>query len=594
MIGSQLGSYEILEEIGRGGMGRVYKARQPSLDRIVAVKVLLPQLAADEVFVERFLREARSIATLEHPGIVTIYDVGESDNTYYFAMQLLDGQPLDEILEEGKPMPLDSAVNVARQMARALKYAHANGILHRDVKPGNIILTQSGGAVLTDFGIAQAASDTRLTRTGTSIGSPEYMAPEQIEGKQLDLRADLYSLGVVFFQMLTGQVPYKGDSAVSIIYQHVKSPVPSARDVDPRIPENLDLIASTLMAKLPEERYDSADDVLAALDGKQVGPGIKTKSADAAASGVPRWAWGAGAVLAAALAGFLWLGRSAVQPAPEDIPTTAAAEEPGDGPEENLAATDDAAEPEGAEDHEATGTAQTPDDDQSSPATTQAAASPPPPPPAATAQKLRITSTPAGATIVLDGEALGAPTPAEVELMPETEYQLQIRLDGHEAAGWTFSLAELSDAQKSSGVLHFPLRSSVPPGALEVVAGYPVRIRVGSRTFSSNRVELPPGEHSVSISAPSVFHSESRRVRISSGETQRIGLPVATRINIAANPSRCRVKIDGQDAGYVPAEVQVTLGQHVFEFDWESLGKSLMLTRKVTPQTDRIFATAPR
>jgi hypothetical protein len=554
---------------------------------VVAVKVLLPQLAADEVFVERFLREAKSIATLEHPGIVTIYDVGESEGTYYFAMQLLDGKPLDEVLEEDQPMPLETAINVTRQMARALKYAHANGILHRDVKPGNIILTESGGAVLTDFGIAQVVEDTRLTKTGTSIGSPEYMAPEQIEGKPLDERADLYSLGIVFYQMLTGQVPYKGESAVSIVYQHVKAPVPSARAANPKVPENIDHIASTLMAKLPEERYGSADDVLAALDGKEVRPRGASSAAEPASGGLPRWAWGAGAALAAVLAGFLWLGRSDAPNEPTS-PTVAAAEDAVSAPgsqsqPEGDAGADLRSDP-GGDETESGPTATEPSPEAAIPAQ--------PAPPAALG--LNVTSAPAGATIVLDGKALDGSTPGRIELLPDTEYQLQIRLDGYEAAGWTFSLADLSDAQRDSGTLHFPLQSSVPPGALEVVANYPVRVWVGGRTFSSSRIELPPGEHSVRISAPSVFHSETRRVRISSGETQRVGLPAATRVNVAANPSRCRVKIDGQDAGYVPAEVQVTLGQHVFEFDWESLGKKLMLTRKITPQTDRVFATAPR
>jgi hypothetical protein len=587
VIGTQLGSYEILEEIGRGGMGRVYKALQPSLNRVVAVKVLLPQLAADETFVTRFMREARSIATLEHPGIVTIYDVGESEGTYYFAMQLLDGKPLDDILDEGKPLPVEQAVNITRQMARALKYAHANGILHRDVKPGNIIVTESGGAVLTDFGIAQAASDTRLTKTGTSIGSPEYMAPEQIEGKPLDLRADLYSLGIVFFQMLTGEVPYKGDSAVSIVYQHVKAPVPSARELVPWIPESIDTIARTMMAKDPDERYPSADALLAALDDEAAGPVAKAKKPKT--GGGARWAWAAAAAAVLALAGFLFLGPVEFpweEPAPSAERVTADS-----APEEEEADEPAAPEPEAEEPT----VAETPEPAVDAVATTaetvpEEPATPSPPEPV----PIAITSAPAGATVVLDGTPLETPTPARVELLSETEYRLQVRLEGYEGAGWTFTLADLSDAQRRSGELHFPLRSSIPPGALEIVATYPVRVQVGGRSHDSSRIELPPGDYTIQISAPTVFYSEIREVSIASGQTQEVALPASTRINIAANPSRCRVKINGQDAGYVPAEVDLTLGQHVFEFDWESLGESLTLTRNITRQTERVFAAAPR
>ncbi len=565
MIGSRLGSYEILEEIGRGGMGCVYKARQPSLDRIVAVKVLLPQLAADKVFVERFLREARSIATLEHPGIVTIFDVGEASGTYYFAMQLLDGRPLDELLEEGKPLPVETAVDVLEQVARALDFAHRADILHRDVKPGNIILTRSGHAVLTDFGIAQALSDTRLTKTGTSIGSPEYMAPEQIEGKKLDARADLYSLGVVFYQMLTGRVPYQGDSPVAIVYQHVKAPVPSPREADPEIPELCDRVATTLMAKLPEERYPSAEALLSALADEPFAGGDGRTRPGALGS----WLAGGAIALGLVLAGVYWLGgmpelgRRLAASAPAEIE---AAPVP---PAGSIA-------PAAAE-----------------PVVDATPAAEPEPPPAPPTRALRITSEPPGATVVLDGQTLERPTPAEIELLPETEYQLQLRLAGHDGAGWTFSLADLDDRQRSSGVLHFPLTPSVPPGIVSVAAPYPVEVRVAGRTYSSDRIELPAGTYEAQISAPSVFFSESRRLSVASGEVLELALPMATTVTIAANPSRCRVKIDGRDAGYLPAEVSVSLGTHVFEFDWESLGQSLTLTREISATTDRIFATPP-
>ncbi len=569
MIGSQLGSYEILEEIGCGGMGRVYKARQPSLDRTVAVKVLLPQLAADRVFVERFLREARSIATLEHPGIVTIFDVGEASGTYYFAMQLLDGRPLDEMLEGGKPLPIETAVDVLEQVARALAFAHRAGILHRDVKPGNIILTREGHAVLTDFGIAQALSDTRLTKTGTSIGSPEYMAPEQIEGKPLDARADLYSLGVVFYQMLTGETPYRGDSPVAIVYQHVKAPIPSPREVDPSIPPRLDRVATTLMAKLPEERYGSAEALLSALRSEPPDPAPAERRRSGA---VANWLAGGAIVLGLILAATYWVGGLSgwVSLLPAGAPAAA---------EADLGAPE-AAGLEGA-------AQQAPEPAAADPATGE----PPPPPPAPVAETLRVTSEPPGATVMLDGATLERQTPVDVELLPATDYRLQIRLDGHDEAGLSFSLDDLSESQRSSGVLHFPLKASIPPGVVSIAADYAVEVRIGGRTYTGDRFELPPGTYDARISAPGVFFSEDRRLTVASRETVEIALPLATKVSIAANPSRCRVKIDGRDAGYLPTEVRLTVGAHEFEFDWESLGQSRTLTYKISAQTDLVFAT---
>ncbi len=577
MIGSNLGGYEIIEEIGRGGMGCVYKARQPSLDRTVAVKVLLPQLAADEVFVERFLREARSIATLEHPGIVTIYDVGEADGTYYFAMQLLDGQPLDELLDDGKALEVDAAADIVGQVAKALEFAHEAGILHRDVKPGNIIVTSSGRAVLTDFGIAQLLTDTRLTKTGTSIGSPEYMSPEQIEGKKLDARADLYSLGVVFYQMLTGRVPYEGESPVAVVYQHVKSPVPSPRDTDPDIPERFDVVTTRLMAKLPEERFASAEELLSGLDGRVLDRGAKVERRGAA-PGMPKWVWGAvGAVvlLIVAIVGF--------SGSDEDVPSessvaseTVVSEAPDDPPPTPVAATEESEPPEAE-----------------SPPLEAAPQPVPPPAPTPKPQTFQVTSSPAGAAVTLDGLALST-TPVSVDLLPETRYELGLRLDGHDPVGMSFRLDDLTESQRISKGLHFPLRSSIPPGVLVIQADYPVSVRLGGRSYAGKRIEVPPGTYNAQITAPSVFLSLGRQVRIQSGATETIALPIATTVKLGANPSRCRVKIDGMDAGYVPAEIQIAVGNHRFEFDWESLGKSLVLTRKITVRTDRVFATAPR
>ena len=206
--GRLLGRYQVVEELGRGGMGVVYRAYQPSLNRHVAIKVLPPQLSLDQQLVGRFQREARAAANLRHPNIVVIYDVGEEKGIHYIVMEYLEGRTLKQLVEEEGPLHPKRAAHIVEQVAAALDYAHQRGFVHRDVKPANIFVGPGDHVTLTDFGIAKAASETQqLTRTGTLMGTPEYMAPEQATGGEVDHRTDLYALGVVLYQMLTGHVP---------------------------------------------------------------------------------------------------------------------------------------------------------------------------------------------------------------------------------------------------------------------------------------------------------------------------------------------------------------------------------------------------
>ena len=224
----------------------------------------------EKEFVARFFREARSAASLKHPNIVTIHDVGEENNTYYFAMEYLEGGSLEDRIERLGPLPLEEADAVILQLADALDFAHKKGIIHRDIKPGNVIIDEDGRAVLTDFGIAKAAFEQKLTKTGMTIGSPEYMPPEQVKGHEIDGRADYYSLGVMYYQMLSGCVPYSGDTAVSIAYQHVNEPIPSLADLRPELPAYVDGIVQKLMAKDPNERIQTGGELIQALKAKEV------------------------------------------------------------------------------------------------------------------------------------------------------------------------------------------------------------------------------------------------------------------------------------------------------------------------------------
>ena len=257
--------YEILEELGRGGMAIVFKAREKQLERDVAIKVLPFSLAFDKEFVERFQREARTSAKLEHPSIIPIYRVGKSGRAIYFVMKFLRGKPLSSVLAARGTLPPAEIRQILVQVARALAYAHKSGIVHRDIKPDNIMFDEHGLAVVTDFGIAKAASGGKLTGTGMSIGTPHYMSPEQARAQPLDGRSDIYSLGVVAFQSLTGRVPFDGEDSFSIGYKHIMEeiPTPPLETYDQR---TVFEITRKMMAKSPDERFQSADDLVTALE----------------------------------------------------------------------------------------------------------------------------------------------------------------------------------------------------------------------------------------------------------------------------------------------------------------------------------------
>ena len=254
--------YEILEELGRGGMAIVFKAKEKQLDREVAIKVLPFSLAFDKEFVERFQREARTSARLEHPNIIPIYRVGKSGRIIYFVMKFLRGKPLSSVLAARGSLPPAEIKKILAEVGRALAYAHKKEIVHRDIKPDNIMFDEHGHAVVTDFGIAKAASGGKLTGTGMSIGTPHYMSPEQAKAQPLDGRSDLYSLGVVAYQCLTGGVPFDGEDSFSIGYKHIMEEIPTPALDNP---EKRQLFRK-MMAKTPGQRFQSADELVSVLE----------------------------------------------------------------------------------------------------------------------------------------------------------------------------------------------------------------------------------------------------------------------------------------------------------------------------------------
>jgi beta-lactam-binding protein with PASTA domain len=261
------GRYELSSQVARGGTAQVYLARDLLLDRPVALKVLFPELSADATFVERFRREAQAAANLSHPNIVPVFDWGQSESTYFIVMEYVDGEALSAIIRSQGPLDQTQSASIAADIAKALSYAHRHGVVHRDVKPGNVLITSDGQVKVTDFGIARAmGADEQVTQTGLVMGTATYFSPEQAQGLEVDGRSDIYSLGVVLYEMLTGRAPFTGDSPVAIAYQHVRETPPPPRSINPAISASLEVIVSQAMAKIPAERYQTADEFRADLD----------------------------------------------------------------------------------------------------------------------------------------------------------------------------------------------------------------------------------------------------------------------------------------------------------------------------------------
>jgi serine/threonine protein kinase len=300
LIGQSLGRYHILEQLGEGGMAVVYKAYDTRLERHVAVKVILPQKQHAEKFIKRFEREAKALAQLGHPNIVKVIDYGEHEGLPFLVMEYLPGGTLKQKLS-GNAMPWREAVQILIPIARALSYAHQQKIVHRDVKPSNILITDSGEPMLSDFGIAkilEADETLDLTGTGVGLGTPEYMSPEQAQGKNVDARSDVYSLGIVLYEMVTGRKPYQADTPYAVVIKHVNEPLPSPGQFVPKFPFAAEKTLLKSLSKLPQDRYQTMGDFTIALEEMLDRSGVQeTKSSHQ----VLRW-------IGFSMLGFLVLG----------------------------------------------------------------------------------------------------------------------------------------------------------------------------------------------------------------------------------------------------------------------------------------------
>lgn len=266
LIGKSLsGRYKIVRTIGGGGMAHVYLARDMILDRDVAIKVLRFDFAGEDEFLRRFQREAQAASSLAHPNIVSIYDVGEEDNIHFIVMEYVDGMTLKEYIQQFSPVPYEKVIDIMRQMTNAVAFAHQHSIIHRDVKPHNMLIDRDGTVKMTDFGIAMAMSATSITQTNAVLGSVHYISPEQARGGMATKKSDIYALGIVMYELLTGSLPFSGESAVSIALKHLQTDTPSVRQLYPGIPQSIENIVLHATAKDPFHRYMSAEEMEADL-----------------------------------------------------------------------------------------------------------------------------------------------------------------------------------------------------------------------------------------------------------------------------------------------------------------------------------------
>ena len=281
LIGRRLGPYVITGQIGRGGMARVYKGRHQTLQRDVAIKILFTHLANNDEFLARFRREAQAVAALRHSHIVQVYDFGVQGEMYYMVMEYVTGGSLMDRLADltsaGERLSLAEIARLVREVASALDYAHAQGIVHRDLKPANIMLTAEGQAVLADFGLARLMSDTRHTATGATFGTPAYMSPEQAQGDRGDERSDTYTLGVILYELVTGQLPFGADTPFGMLMMHLNEPVPPPRMGNPQLPEAVEPVILKAMAKAPQARYQTAGELAQALS-RAVAGGVQNST----------------------------------------------------------------------------------------------------------------------------------------------------------------------------------------------------------------------------------------------------------------------------------------------------------------------------
>jgi serine/threonine-protein kinase len=590
-IPEQIGRYKVIERVGRGGMGVLYRAHDAALERDVAVKMMHLDFTSDSHARERFQREARAVARLQHPNIVTIHELGEFDDTPFIVMEFLAGKDLEALLKDGTQLTLGRKVDIAAQLCEGLAFAHDQGIVHRDIKPGNVRVLEDGKVKILDFGIARFAASS-LTQSGTVMGTPSYMAPEQIMGQPVDGRADLFSAGVLFYELLSGHKPFTGESPTAVAYSIMNSEPPELRQELTDLPDAINEIVSRALRKNPNERYGHAREMASDLQTVRM-------MLDLPLSGSPTLPASATTTVIAKSDLFATaLQMPGPRPAaPQtgglgDIPMRASAEaaladaapssgvSKKSGPSMGLIAglvgaglvvawlgmtflsvpdTPEAVDVDGAAAGGAVGATPPPGGSPSPVAGADAGAG------AAAAAPLpaafRVESAPAGASITIDGVDTGLKTPADVPLTGAMPATIALALAGHDTLS-----ADISRADLEAGTKRYSLAVAARAVRLTVSASYPFELVSGSRVISeaatSHDVTVNPGA-SVSARNGALLLNDSLALNFRSASgRQSITLDELGMLAIFGNSS-CSVVVGGRDLGQPPIPpMRVATGRH--------------------------------
>jgi serine/threonine-protein kinase len=567
-IPKTIGRYDILELVGRGGMGVLYRARDQALERNVALKMMLVDFTLDPSARERFQREARAVARLQHRNVVTIHELGEADGVPYIVMEFLSGKDLETLLQNETRLTLAEKLDIAIQLCEGLGYAHEQGIVHRDIKPGNVRVLEDGTVKILDFGIAKFAVSS-VTQSGTIMGTPSYMAPEQVMGQSVDGRADLFSAGVLLYELLIGKKPFVGEAPTAVVYQIMHVEPAHVRQALPDLPEALDEIVDRALKKDPDERYSRASEMASDLQmvkmmldlplhteaptegtalqtlklhattiGAKVGSGataalntpMRATAVAAAADAAPRadtesktagrgLVWGVAAAVLVAVglgAGYLLRGGGAAPPPAATTTPSTPAPAPAVPPKDAAA---------------------------SGPAT------------------VFIASDPKGAAITINGTPTGKTTPAQIPISRGNPAAVELTLKGYQRLE-----ANLSDADLTAGAKEFRLVRESGPVRLTISAVYPFELVQGGKVISSSarQHELTVAPGGATIRARSAEYLLDVPVAVDYQRSQiDTTLPALGSLTVFSAVETCSVIVDGQDLGFPPIpRKQVTVGSH--------------------------------
>ena len=610
----------------------VYLAEDPIIGRQVAIKVVRAEMGLDEAEIHelqtRFEREFQSAGTLSHPNIVTVFDVGKEGAASFFAMEFLPGESLADILRSDRVLSFKEIADYGLKICSALDYAHDHGVVHRDIKPANILIDRSGEPKITDFGVAKLTS-TNLTRTGTVVGTPSYMSPEQVTGQPVSGASDQFSVAVILYQMLTGELPFTGENPTTILYKIVHETPIRPHEKKRTLPPQIDQVLLRALEKKPENRYARCVDLAGAV---REALGVAAQELDLAfdlpestlqmrhqrgrarkteRKLAPIVGGAAAAIAAIALAFFLFAtdagkrllgggGEAAPQSLTRSVFVQAA--EGGatiwkDGVDTGLVvpaeielagAEGDAVLLELRRDDRVVASKRMVIDPAMATEWVAAEAAIP-------AQSYAVTSRPAGAKVFLNDELVAETTPADVQLVPGEKYNLRVELAEHHPEAREFVFPDgLDKATADGGRFSFALRPVIPPGHLLIGSSYPVKVEVGGRSYGpgpTHDISLKPDTYEVALSSTEVFLNEKRQVEIASNGRAEIALPAAVRFRIAAQPGNCKVHINGRLIDETPFDQQLVPGRYEFRFEWPALQQTRTLTEEITASTTEVFGT---